>query len=97
MATLDDVPLGDDSFPMVGCSISLMVDFVEEHGGKQAFDGLTTHDVKNLFVLPATAVTQQSLCQQLQARGDSRIGRPCFFVSHAWKYQFLKLLQVCSC
>ena len=90
----DDVPLDDDSFPMVGCSIALMVDFVEEHGGKQAFDGLTTDDVKNRFVLAATAATQQSLCQQRQASGDTRVGRPRFFVSHAWKYQFLKLLQV---
>jgi hypothetical protein len=84
---------GDDSFPMVGGSINLLVSFVHENGGDRAFQGLTTDDVKNLFVIPATVKTQQSMCQLLQARGDRRIGRPSWFVSHAWKYTFLQLLQ----
>jgi len=94
MPTLDDSCLEDSSFPMIGGSISLLVSFVEENGGSAAFNDLTTDDVKNRFVLPATAKTQQSMCQQLQASGDSRIGRPSWFVSHAWKYSFLHLLQV---
>jgi hypothetical protein len=95
MSLVDDgVPPDDDSFPLIGCSVKLIVDFVEEHGGKPAFHGLTTDDVKTRFVLSETAVTQQSLCQQLHERGDKRIGRPSFFVSHAWKYPFLNLVQV---
>jgi len=92
MATPDDSCL--DSFPMIGCSISLLVSFVEENGGSEAFNDLTSNDVKHRFVLPATAKTQQSMCQQLQTTGDRRIGRPSWFVSHAWKCSFLHLLQV---
>ena len=94
MSLVDGVCPDDDSFPMIGCSVKLIVDFVEEHGGKPAFHGLTTDDVKTRFVLSETAATQQSLCQQLHERGDKRIGRPSFFVSHAWKYPFLNLVQV---
>ncbi len=93
MSLVDGVAPDDDSFPMIGCSVKLIVDFVEDHGGKPAFHGLTTDDVKTRFVLSDTAATQQSLCQQLHARGDKRIGRPSFFVSHAWKYPFLNLVQ----
>jgi hypothetical protein len=84
----------EDSFPMIGGSINLLLNFVEDNGGSAAFKDLTTDDVKNVFVLPATAQTQLSMCQQLQANGDNRIGRPSWFVSHAWKYSFLHLLQV---
>jgi hypothetical protein len=79
---------------MIGGSINMLVSFVEENGGASAFEGLTTDDVKNQFILPATAKSQKSLCQQLHAMGDQRIGRPSWFVSHAWKYTFLQLLQV---
>ena len=92
-AALDEFA-DDDSFPMVGATINLLVNFVQENGGNDAFAGLTTDDVKNRFVIPATIKTQQSMCQQLQAGGDKRIGRPTWFVSHAWKYTFLQLLQV---
>lgn len=83
-----------DSFPMIGGSINLLLAFVEDNGGAAAFEGLSTDDVKHRFVLPATAKTQQSICQQLHASGDKRIGRPCWFVSHAWKNTFLQLLEV---
>lgn len=95
MATsIESIYVDDDSFPMIGSSISMLLSFVEDNGGAAAFEGMTTDDVKNRFVLPATAETQQSICQQLHAAGDNRIGRPSWFVSHAWKYTFLQLLQV---
>jgi hypothetical protein len=49
--------------------------------------------VKDLVFVPLTAATQLSLCEQLQAEGDDGVGVATWFVSHAWLYTFVQLLE----
>jgi hypothetical protein len=55
-----------EPFSKQGISLSyLLNEFVEECGGNEALKGLTTTDVCNTFVKPATETCQSSYCDML--------------------------------
>jgi hypothetical protein len=82
-----------DDFPIDGAPFPFLREFIDTNGGEVAFDGLTTHDVKDRFIVPQTQATKLSVCAQMKQAGDARIQPATWFVSHAWKYQFLDLVK----
>jgi tetratricopeptide (TPR) repeat protein len=83
-----------DDFPRLGMTVRRLLREIDSRsGGRRALAGLTTDQVKDLVFVPLTAATQLSLCEQLQAEGDEGVGLAMWFVSHAWMYTFLELLE----
>jgi len=81
-----------DDFPTDGIPLSLIREFIDEHGGQAVFQGLSTDDVKDRFIVPKTQATKASMCAQLKQEGDARVQTATWFVSHAWRYKFLDLV-----
>jgi len=82
-----------DAFPIDGAPFPFLREFIDANGGDAAFQGLTTDDVKDRFIVPKTQATQLSLCAQMKQEGDARIQPATWFVSHAWRYKFLDLVK----
>ena len=82
-----------DAFPMDGFPFPFVREFIDANGGEAAFEGLTTDEVKDRFIVPQTQATKLSLCAQMKQAGDARIQPATWFVSHAWKYKFLDLVK----
>jgi tetratricopeptide (TPR) repeat protein len=81
-----------DDFPMDGLPLSVIHEFIDTNGGDAAFKGLTTDDVKDRFVVPQTQASKLSICAQMARKGDVRVRPATWFVSHAWRGQFLDLV-----
>lgn len=82
----------NDDLPMDGLPLCFLHEFICDNGGEVAFQGLSSDDVKNRFVLPYTRNTRLSMCAQMSQEGDIRIKPATWFVSHAWRYEFLDLV-----
>ena len=82
-----------DDFPIDGSPFHFLREFIDANGGEAAFQGLTTDDVKDRFIVPQTQATKLSLFAQMKQAGDARIQPATWFVSHAWKYKFLDLVK----
>ncbi|OQR83771.1 hypothetical protein ACHHYP_14296, partial [Achlya hypogyna] len=69
--------------------------FVELHGGRGAFDGLTTAQVCFKFVVPFTEPSGLSLVEHVRQRtADAAYVAPAnWYISHAWQYLFLETLD----
>ncbi|KAH9074569.1 hypothetical protein Ae201684P_022374 [Aphanomyces euteiches] len=69
--------------------------FVEIHGGRDAFQDLTTEDVCDRFILPFTESTKLSLVDHVSQEPDGQqfVQPTQWFVSHAWSYHFLDVLD----
>ncbi|KAF0693332.1 Aste57867_15695 [Aphanomyces stellatus] len=70
--------------------------FVNLHGGRKAFHGLTTKQVCHRYVIPHTLAEKQSLVDCVERSDpDSHIyvRRATWFVSHAWDYLFLDVVD----
>jgi len=80
-------------FPMLGLPLPFIREFIDANGGEVAFEGLTTGDVKERFILPQTQATQLSLCGQMMRAGDARVRAATWFVSHAWRCKFLDMTR----
>ena len=78
---------------MDGFPFPLVREFIDANGGEAAFEGLTTDEVKDRFIVPQTEATKLSLCAQMKQAGDARVQPATWFVSHAWKYKFLDLFK----
>ena len=78
---------------MDGVPLPFCRELIDANGGEAAFEGLTTDDVKDRFIVPMTAASRLSLCAQMQRAGDARVQRATWFVSHAWRYKFLDLVR----
>jgi len=89
-----DVPDGQPlPFPKHGVRLSYYAQFVEECGGRDALQGLTTTEVCDTFVKPATARLQASYCDLLAWQDHGAVGMASVFISHAWKYVFLDVVD----
>ncbi len=98
----DHVP---EEFSKLGIKLSyLLNEFIEQDcGGRSYLTGLSTADVCNTFVKPATNACKMSYCDMLLERQNHKreqhnnnvmiVGRADVFVSHAWKYEFLLVLS----
>ena len=87
-------------FPTVGVKLSVFFKFIEDHGGRDAFlkrplvkGPLTTTDVCNKFLKPITSEKQQSYCEYLQEQNSPDVGEASVFISHAWKYTFVEVVD----
>ena len=71
-------------------------------GGRKALEGLTTTDICNKFVMPATKDCELSYCDMIFEKAKQsattqldrvvKTATP-VFISHAWKYKFLDVLD----
>ncbi len=66
-------PSDPDWFDPLGLPLACILEFIERNGGRVAFDGLTTSQVKLRFIMPENAATKQSLCDQLRCSDDVRV------------------------
>lgn len=94
MDEVPDNPAYQPLFPRLGVSLAFFEDFIESFcGGAENLRGKTTTDVCNLFVRPFTEYSQLSLCDQLLREEHLGVGTATVFISHAWNYQFLEVVD----
>ena len=92
------IPPTDDTnkplpFPKHGVHLSFANQFIAECGGRDALEGLTTTEVNDQFVKPATFAAQSSYCDMLTSQHHEAVGIATVFISHAWKYHFLDVVD----
>ncbi|KAJ3241344.1 Kinesin light chain 3 [Chytriomyces hyalinus] len=89
-----ETPYDPLAMTTLGLPLSFVKDFIIESGGSDAFQNLTTTDVCQKLVQPLTAHTRRSMIDTLiiEGRGDV-VSEAKWFVSHAWKYQFLDVID----
>ena len=80
-------------FPKVGVRIPELDEFIAKCGGTTVLEGLTTTDVCNQYLKPMTLASGKSYCEQLTALGDPAVCTATVFISHAWKYKFLDVVE----
>ena len=81
-------------FSSVGMKAKYVWEFIAQHGGRAALEGLTPTQVCELFLKPATEAHKCSMCEVLRLSGrEDLTGVARLFISHAWQYGFL---QVCD-
>jgi hypothetical protein len=80
-------------FPKEGIRLSYLIEFVEHCGGASALAGLTTTEVCQTFVMTTTKIEQSSYCEYLTLQGSSSVGLAEVFISHAWNYLFLDVVE----
>jgi tetratricopeptide (TPR) repeat protein len=78
---------------MDGLPVHFFREFIEFNGGVGVFEGLTTTIVKRMFIKPKTESTKLSLCAQMRQEGDQRVQPATWFVSHAWQYRFMDVVE----
>ncbi|CAK4134360.1 unnamed protein product [Aphanomyces euteiches] len=84
-----------DAVKPLGLSLTYFKRFIDIHGGRSAFDGLSTGAVCRQFLLPYTATTKLSLVEHVRQLPDGHLyAKPAtWFVSHAWSYLFLDVVD----
>jgi hypothetical protein len=94
-AAVDDVPVRP--FPTDGVRLSHFHQFIADCGGRDALAHLTTTQVCERFVKPATARLEASYCDMLAQRQQEEppgvVGKATVFISHAWKCVFLDVVD----
>ena len=90
-----DVPVRP--FPTDGVRLSHFHQFIADCGGRDALAHLTTTQVCERFVKPATARLEASYCDMLAQRQKEEppgvVGKATAFISHAWKCVFLDVVD----
>jgi hypothetical protein len=84
-----------DAFPMDGVRLSAFDQIIEACGGRDVLAHLTTTQVCERFVKPATARLEASYCEMLAQRQPGAVGKATVFISHAWKCVFLDVVTRC--
>lgn len=79
-------------FPKHGLTLAGIMRFMDEAGGRDALMGMTTTEVCSL-VKATTASSGGSYCSMLETQGSAYVGRATVFVSHAWSYKFLDVVD----
>ncbi|CAK4070081.1 unnamed protein product, partial [Aphanomyces euteiches] len=79
-----------------GLTLAFVHTFVDRHGGRDAFEKLTTADVCFKLVLPWTGTTKLSLVDHVAqdpTYGSAYVQPAQWFVSHSWSYRFLDVVD----
>jgi tetratricopeptide (TPR) repeat protein len=92
-STLQPLPFDPHTFPQHGVQLSFLDQFLQECGGRAALEGLTTTEVCDQFIKPMTKSSQSSYCDFLREIGHEAVGEATVFISHAWKYNFLDVVD----
>ena len=84
-----------NTFPIDGVKFSQFQRFLDECCGedRRALEGLTTADVCEKFVKPATSTLLCSFCDLLRKQGHPAVGHANVFIIHAWGNDFLDTLR----
>ncbi|KAF0686535.1 Aste57867_21665 [Aphanomyces stellatus] len=85
--------------PVLGLTVGYFKHLIALHGGRDRFEGLSTCDVCIQFVLPLTQSTQLSLVDHVHREdpnGDQYVKPATWFVSHAWSYTYLDVVDALS-
>lgn len=80
-------------FPKDGVTLSYLADFFTACGGRKELKGLTTTEVNEKFVKPMTFFCLSSFCEMLKGQRHPAVGVASIFISHAWKYKFLEVVD----
>ena len=80
-------------YPVDGIKLSSLNKFIDECGGRFALEDLTTTDVVKMFIKPFIIHKKSSYCEYLKTIDPSSVGEAQVFISHAWKYQFLDVVD----
>jgi hypothetical protein len=82
-------------FPKLGLKQSSFEHFIDQCGGRSALINLTTDQVCQRFLKPLTQQKQISYCEHLlsQPQYAGSVGMANVFVSHAWKFCFLDVVD----
>jgi len=89
----DPLPFNSLLFPKLGVRLCYLNDFISQCGGREVLEGLTTTEVCERFVKPLTEKTQSSYCDLLHHINHPSVGEAKVFISHAWKFQFLDVVD----
>ena len=83
--------------PIFGVTLSFVHSFIEDNGGRSAFEGKdTTWVCDNIIVQKYKDSDGRSVCKQLRLSKPKVIGMNeeiKWFISHAWKYKFLDVVD----
>ncbi|KAI8840792.1 hypothetical protein BJ741DRAFT_646925 [Chytriomyces cf. hyalinus JEL632] len=94
LSRVSEAPYDPLAMTTLGLPLSFVHDFITASGGSEAFKNLTTTDVCQKLVQPLTAHTRRSMIDTLSFEGRSDVvSEANWFVSHAWKYQFLEVID----
>jgi hypothetical protein len=74
--------------PLEGISLAGFQALFDAHGGRAAFEGLSTDEVKSRFVLPATEARRCAYVELLRMTPGC-VARANAFASHAYGYTFI--------
>ena len=83
-------------FPKLGLKLSyLLKEFVELCGGRAELKGKTTTEVNMKFQKKITEASKLSFCDHLNLQQPSHpaVNEATVFISHAWKYLFLDVMD----
>ncbi|KAI8834626.1 hypothetical protein BJ741DRAFT_241212 [Chytriomyces cf. hyalinus JEL632] len=90
---VSETPYDPLAMTTLGVPLSFVQDFIQR-SRSGAFKNLTTTDVCQRLVQPLTAHTRRSVVDTLIMEGRSDlVSEAKWFVSHAWKYQFLDVID----
>ena len=82
-------------FPADGVKLSYFQSFLDEcqRDDRRALEGLTTADVCDKFIKPATSSMLCSYCDLLKKQEHPAVNRANVFIVHAWRNNFLDTLR----
>jgi tetratricopeptide (TPR) repeat protein len=95
-STIPPLPFDPHTFPRYGVRLSFLNLFLEECGGRSALEDLTTTEVCERFIKPVTESSESSYCDFLRELKHEAVGEATVFISHAWKYKFLDVVDSLS-
>jgi tetratricopeptide (TPR) repeat protein len=81
-------------FPLLGIKVSFLQEFINACPGRRPrIAHLTTDDICQTLVKPFTEPYKLSLCDLLNQAHHPGIGKATVFISHAWKYKFVDVVD----
>ena len=80
-------------FPKEGIKLSSLEEFIKLCGGRSVLKDLCTTDVNDLHMKPLTSRMKSSYCDYLKTTNPNSVGEAQVFISHAWKYLFLNVVD----
>lgn len=90
----ENLPTHVDGFSLLGVKCSYLREFTALCNDVDALRDKTTSQVNESFLQPYTRDSGLSLCDQLKQQGRTDVvGRATWFISHAWNYRFLDVVE----
>ncbi|ORY31577.1 TPR-like protein [Rhizoclosmatium globosum] len=89
--------LDPNHFSIKGVTVKYFSSLVDVWGGCSELKGMTTQDICNKFVKPQTESSKLSWCADMYLSKDpnlmGQVHDANYFISHAWKYTFLDVVE----